>query len=852
MECCRCHDHKYDPISMKDYYKTFALFNNTDEAGLLAFFETSVPSPTLVVADANQKAELAKRKAAAAEALTRFTSLQQTEQARFAAWKKSWDGTVSSSGLLARYSFDELVGGKVPNTANQAKVENARNPQGGSIETQKNLITLKHPDVATHGVDTITFQLHGKERIINLSEVQILSGGSNIVKQATITQSSVSNPKAFTIAHITDGDLNNFNHTHTEKNPWVKLTFPVPTKVDELKIWNRAGPEVEFRFNDADIRYERGGKAVVTQNVGTVYATGTSSGANPISLSGNKHVEGLTGKAVQFDGDTKIVVGTIGPFQRHAPFSITAAIDVPVRHKRAIILHRSQAWTDAASRGYELLIHEGKLDFALVHFSPGDEIRVRTQQDIPLNAWTRIAMTYDGSGRAAGIRLFVNGEQAKTDIIRDHLTKEIRYRGKRNIELAARMRDNGFKNSKLDDLAIYDRDLTALEVRAEHNPKAKPANEAELFAYYLAQHADKAQAARNHLAAQRKAYNEYLDGRTRMMVMKELAERRRTFVLKRGLYSEPDPEQEVEPGPPEKIFPFGPEYSRDRLGFAQWLTHPEHPLTARVTVNRYWQLLFGEGIVSTTNDFGFQGALPTHPELLDYLSRYFIDSGWDVRKLFKHIVLSHTFRQDSSGSAALATTDPSNKWLARGPSYHMTAEMLRDSSMLAGNGLSDQFGGSSVGLTSNRRSLYVSLKRNNPSPELLIFGSPRRQVCSVKREKTSTPLQPLVLLNSPLYVKNARLVAAASVQSATTDAERLKHLFLRLTSRTPAPEEQAVLLEMLTEQRAYFAKNTKVADAFLKVGGGAGTPKGTQPPEFAAWSVVASAVMNLDSFYMVR
>jgi hypothetical protein len=330
--------------------------------------------------------------------------------------------------------------------------------------------------------------------------------------------------------------------------------------------------------------------------------------------------------------------------------------------------------------------------------------------------------------------------------------------------------------------------------------------------------------------------------------MEEIPERRRTYVLKRGLYSEPDLNQEVQPAPPEEIFPFGKEYSRDRLGFAKWLIHPEHPLTSRVTVNRYWQMLFGQGLVVTTEDFGFQGALPTHPALLDYLSRYFIDNNWDVRKLMRHIVTSHTFRQTSTGPAKLMAQDPSNKRLARGPAFHMTAEMLRDSAMHAGGALALQTGGGSTGLTSNRRSLYVSMKRNAPPDEMITFGAARRQVCTVKREKTATPLQPLVLMNSPLYVRGAKGVAEAVLANkAADDAAKLQDLFLRLTGRTLAVEELEILTRLLKEQRDYFGGSPEVSQNLGKVSGA-----GKGSPELSAWTVVAGAVMNLDAFFMVR
>jgi hypothetical protein len=694
MECTRCHDHKYDPLTAKDFFSMFALFNNIDESGLLAYFNQSVPSPTMMLTSDAEKAELSKRADAVKTAGSALTTASKAEEQAFAAWRESWDGRITPQGLVGRWDFDAVEKGKVLNKAPGAK------------------------------------------------------GG--------------------------------------------------------------------------------------------------------IGIGGNKLVDGgLSGKAVHFDGDTKLPIGAIGPFARDAAFSISLGINPDKSFDRAVILHRSKAWTDAASRGYELLIHKGKLDFALIHFAPGNEIRVRTLADIATQAWTRVTMTYDGSGRAAGIRLYLNGESADTEIVKDQLNKEIWYNGNKSqqIELAARMRDKGFKNSLIDELAIYNRCLTALEARVIHTPATKSADDAELRTYFLATQSAPSKAALARLAASRKTFVDYENGRKRMMVMRELSERRKTYVLTRGLYSDPDYDQPVEPAPPEAIFPFGPEYSRDRLGFADWLLHPQHPLTARVTVNRFWQLIFGRGIVSTTNDLGFQGATPTHPKLLDYLSRYFIDSGWDVRALFRHILSSHTFRQDSSGAPELLAGDPDNRQLARGPSYHLPAEALRDSALHASARLNLSFGGGNAGVESTRRSLYLTTKRNAPAPEMLTFGSPRRQVCSVKRERTATPLQPLVLMNSPLYVASARSLAMTVADKEGDDASKLRAIFERLASRAPTTDETAILAGLLTSQRTYFQGSPEVSKNLNGVGK---FVRGKDSPELAAWTVVANAMMNLDSFYMLR
>ena len=445
----------------------------------------------------------------------------------------------------------------------------------------------------------------------------------------------------------------------------------------------------------------------------------------------SKVVEGEKGKAMLLDGDSALNFGKIGPYERHLDFSLSLRVHAAKKYDRAIILHRTRAWLDAASRGYELLVEDGKLSFALVHYSPGNEIRVRSVSELPIQKWQQISVTYDGSSKAAGIKLYLDGELLETEVVKDNLTKHIFYKRGMDLQIGARFRDRGFKDGMVDELRVFDRKLTAVEVRENYQPGKGAANDKELFDYFSSTVSATYQKLSTELKAKRKSLNKFQDTRSQMMIMKELPERRKTYLLARGDYTSPVKSEEIEPSPPKEIFPFGEEYSRDRLGLAQWLTHPEHPLTSSVTVNRYWQMIFGAGIVSTTNDFGSQGDFPSHPQLLDYLSRYFINSGWDVRALIKKMVMSHTFRQDSNMTADSHLKDPGNKWLSRGPSYYFTAEMIRDNALHSAGLINHTFGGRSVNPNrpdenQYRRSLYTNWRRNTPSPEMLIFGAPRR------------------------------------------------------------------------------------------------------------------------------
>jgi len=305
------------------------------------------------------------------------------------------------------------------------------------------------------------------------------------------------------------------------------------------------------------------------------------------------------------------------------------------------------------------------------------------------------------------------------------------------------------------------------------------------------------------------------------------------------------------------------------------LTDPRHPLTARVAVNHFWQMFFGRGIVATTENFGSQGALPTHPELLDWLARDFIDSGWDVKALCKEIVLSSTYRQSSVPAPQLRERDPDNLMLARGPSRRLSAEELRDAALAVGGILVEKIGGPPVkpyqppglwkeqnaflpsyvadkGEGLHRRSLYTFWRRTSPPPNMLTFDTPSREVCVVRRQPTSTPLQPLVLLNDPQFVEAARGLGERMLRDGgAMPDDRLVFAFLECASRRPTQSELALLNKLYKDQRARFAKDPASAQKYLHIGELA-TSKEFDPVELAAATVVANTILNLDAAIMTR
>jgi hypothetical protein len=598
----------------------------------------------------------------------------------------------------------------------------------------------------------------------------------------------------------------------------------------------------------------------------------------PAKVAGeNKLVAGHTGQAVEFTGDDPVDL-PLGNFHRHEPFSVSLWLKTPDRKERAVVFHRSRAWTDAASRGYELLIEDGRLKWSLIHFWPGNAISIAAKSELQPNEWTHVVVTSDGSSRADGLRMYVNGAPAPIDVIKDNLTKDITGGGGDNIALGERFRDRGFKGGAIDDFRVFDRELTRFEAlavfdanRASDLISNSPADLSDeqldlLYDYYLAtadspwqQHLAALQAARGELVT-------FVEGVRELMVMQELPEPKKAYVLFRGEYNQR--RDEVQAGTPAALSPFPDGAPQNRLGLARWLTDRRHPLTARVTVNRVWQSLFGRGLVKTSEDFGSQGARPLYPEVLDWLALHFIDSGWDMKDLVKTIVMSETYRQRSLADAQTMGDDPENEWLSRGPRFRLPAEMIRDNALAAAGLLNRKLGGAPVfpyemsesfkpakpsekdGVY--RRSLYTNWRRTGPPPALLAFDAPRRAVCTAKRERTASPLQALILLNGIQYVEAARVLGETLHRETNGNVPAMvEQAFLLCLSRKPDAREAEILSELYREQLAHFREHTGDAEEFLKIGH-APRDNTIAAPEAAAAAVLAQALLNHDGCVMKR
>ncbi|RRQ47997.1 DUF1553 domain-containing protein [Maribacter algicola] len=730
--CAKCHDHKYDPISQKNYYEMYSFFNNINESGQISW-DFSMPVPTLL--------------------------LPTKEQEEFLAY------------------VDTLIAEK---------------------EAEKTQIVAKE-------IDSFEEWLRSE----------------------------------------------NYNNENVNRLPTalsVKMNFDGGSLYNTAPNGNKAKMRTQFTENE---------KA--------------------------KFSQGHTGQGLELDGDVWMDLETKGIFHRYQPFSIGLRIFVPKDLENGVILHKMIGTRLFSYRGYHLNIKDNKLELLMAHVYPDNAIVERTLEDVPKEQWVQLTMTYDGSSKALGFKIFVDGTEMKTKVVNDNLTKDIVYDHEKNprrnkepgIQVGARWRGKGIGGAIVDDLLVFDKELSHLEVLkiadtdrfkeiiGKTYSSLSAADKKLLKDYYQATKSSSYKAKLAELQETRKLYNDSIEAIPEIMVMKEMDAPRPTYILERGQYDAYG--AQVFPNTPEKIFPFSDSLPNNRLGLSEWIIAEDNPLTARVAVNRYWKNIFGTGLVKTVEDFGNQGEMPSHPKLLDWLAIRFMESGWNVKALHKFMVMSNTYQQSSIATPEHMEIDVENRLLARGPVKRLTGEMLRDNALAASGLLNRKIGGPSVrpyqpeglwkinnaeytedtGDKLYRRSLYTIWKRSVPHPTIATFDAPDRSFCTVRRQKTNTPLQALVLLNDPTYIEAARVLGKNMMEFASI-SEGISYTFKQLSGRSITKDELSLLLSLRNEEYENFEQNPEKAKGWLNTGefeidGGIDTNI------LAANAVVASTIMNLDA-----
>jgi hypothetical protein len=590
---------------------------------------------------------------------------------------------------------------------------------------------------------------------------------------------------------------------------------------------------------------------------------------------------------MRMDISTRLDLPDVGDIERNQPFTVAFWLrpDLrPLESKDAkkpdgVILSRANANQD--SRGWQLRIDKQKLAFTLTHRGPHNAATVETKEAALIEGrWNHIIATYSGSGKAEGMKLYVDGKLPELRVARDKLDGTVRTSAPLTF---CRMSPDAdpLRQSAFQDFRFYSRELTPDEAARltfeDYVAEVieKPISEWSedefkvVSEFYLAQRDEVVRSLTTQVAVLEHEMDGLSKDGTITLVSEEAPGLAYADMLTRGVYDART--ERVRPAVPHFLPPLPAGAPPDRLGLAEWTVSAANPLTARVVVNRMWQEIFGTGIVETTEDFGVMGARPSHPELLDWLAVDFRDNGWDVKRFFKQLVMSATYRQSARVSPELAEKDPKNRLLARGPRFRMDSEMLRDTALAASGLLVEKIGGPSVkpyqppgiwdgshdasntrkyvqdhGEALYRRSLYTFWKRMATMPDMDTFDSPMRDAACTRRQRTDTPLQALVAMNEPLRLEASRKLAERLIHEASNADARLDYLGRILLARDWNSREKIVLEDALTKFRSTYSKDPSGAARLLKVGESK-VDKEIPAPELAAWMLVASAALNLDA-----
>lgn len=779
MGCARCHNHKYDPLSQKEYYQLSAYFNSIPEDGRASNYGNSPPwisAPT--VEQQRRYSQLENRIAATERQLEMSLKAGVGAQRR---WEQSLQKSAGahwfpSENLLVRHSMDEDA------------------------------------------------------------ELEVLG------KLARIN-----------VARPDDENLEKDNNQ-------------------------------EFKKEDASFRH---GKP--------------------------QFVVSPLGQATAFDGSLYFDAGKVANFDYRDrkrdykdDFAVSAWFYPEAEQSGAIVAHMNDntGETDYGlpkHKGWGLFFNNGKLHFNVVSVWADDSFRVETADKLPLNQWHHVVAMFNGSESLDKVKLYVNGREARLNVIHGRLFRTFGD-AKRTLKFGAGGGERFRFKGRLDEVRIYkalpENDEIAVLANADSlqtiaaipSAKRTRAQQLKLRGAYLDSAASiEAKRLWRRLADLKQRRLNLESEFSTLMVMQETATPRPTYVLRRGAYDQPA--EQVGRAVPSMLPQLPPEFPNNRLGLARWLVSKENPLTARVQVNRFWQMLFGTGLVKTVEDFGSQGELPSHPELLDWLAVEFMDgaprrrgdaaNGWDVKSLLKLIVMSATYRQSSKLNLPSAANNPQsatrnpqsvdaeNRLLWRGPRLRLSAEMIRDQALAASGLLVERLGGPSVkpyqpdGLWKDmtfsnmtfydqakgeglwRRSLYSFWKRTVLNPAMLTFDASARELCTVREARTNTPLQALNLMNDVTYVEAARLLAERAMLETTTSRDRVTLMFRRTLARVPAEIEMERLLKSFQSQLDHFRAEPEAAKRLLAIGEKRNDPK-LDVAELAACAMTASLILNLD------
>lgn len=584
-------------------------------------------------------------------------------------------------------------------------------------------------------------------------------------------------------------------------------------------------------------------------------------------------VDGRLGRAWKLDGKVFAEYSPLPALERTNTFSF--ALWVKIDGNGALV---SQMEKGPGYHGVDVLANDKKIEVHLINQWPDNALKVKTKQNVVQGKWLHLAVTYDGSSKAGGVKVYVDGQSRELEAEKDKLTETCATA--EAFRIGAHNRE-AFFTGLLDDVRVFDAVLPEAEIRrlvfegylpilGRSRGHRTDEERSELARFYKENYAVDYLRSDAALALAKKQKEKIVSEIPTSLVMEEMDPPRVTHLLIRGDFRNPG--EVVMPGTPA-FLPALAAGSSNRLHLARWLMSKENPLVARVTVNRYWAMLFGTGLVKTVNDFGSQGEWPSHPELLEWLACQFRDGDesthtppWDVKSIVRLIVTSAAYRQSAATTPEKLERDPYNRLITRGPRVRLDAEFIRDQALAVSGLLNPKIGGPSVkpyqppGLWDGtdsafvqdhgdllyRRGLYVFWRRSAHYPAFATFDAPSREVCTLMRQRTQTPLQSLVLMNDPAFVEAARGLAQRVTREEPDNLEhRLVRAFRLTLGRPPATEEVSVLKKTYEQQLNTFEADTKAAESFLKVGESK-APESAAPAQLAAMTAVANVLLNLN------
>ena len=613
-------------------------------------------------------------------------------------------------------------------------------------------------------------------------------------------------------------------------------------------------------------------------------------------------IDGVKNKALRFSTDIDYLnLEKVPNFETNDSFSgsfwiSTNDIDPEkTQHVLGTTGQKNDFW-----RGWDIYLdNQNFINMRLINVLPTNLIHVKSTEVVKKDVWTHVTFSYDGSSSANGIIIYIDGKKSNLEIKVNNLYKSIhpvpvgkksesgfplniRKKDKRPLRVGRsgmyHSGDKGLFSGKIDDIFLFSKDLTSLEsysIYNSYNISKIKTNDNILKNHWIETDVNIVKN-KKKLSDLREKWLKIMEPVIEVMVMEEMNKSRDNYLLNRGSYMEPS--YKVGIGVPENLPQLDSDLPKNRLGLAKWLFSDENPLTSRVTVNRYWQMIFGYGLVRTPEDFGVQGMLPTHPELLDWMSIYLIENNWDIKKLLKLMVMSYTYQQKSSWTNELKELDPDNFYLARSNSYKLPAEIIRDNALASSGLLVKKVGGPSVkpyqpdglwieknsfsadlynykknsGDSLYRRGIYTFIKRTSPPPSMIALDATSREVCTVKREKTNTPLQALVLMNDPQFFEASRALAErVQKEGGKSIADQIAYGFKLAISRNPKKEELNLLKDLYNSQLKYYQSNPKQAYRVLNVGDSK-FDRSLSRSKTAALTMVSNTILNHDETYLKR